>query len=128
MFEKATKEKYRFETARGNITTEDLWDMPLTNLDGFSLDNLAKSLNRALKESEEESFVIQRSNASNVIDSKLDIVKRVIEVKLLDIKEKENAVAKEAKKGKILDILADKEDSSLRSKSKKDLMKMLEDL
>ena len=128
MFEKATRRKYRFGTCKGNITTEDLWDLPLISADGFCLDDLAKDLNRAHKEAGEESFVKKESCAGSLLAAKLDVVKRVIEVKLADAEAKENAAARKEKKEKILGILADKEDTSLRRKSKSDLEKMLDAL
>ena len=33
IFEIATREKYRFETPKGNVSTEDLWQMPMNMLD-----------------------------------------------------------------------------------------------
>ena len=125
MFEKATRGKYRYDTAKGKINTEDLWDMPLSSPDGFSLDDLAKSLNRKLKASEEESFVQKKSNASSILDSKFSIVKRVIEVKLAQIEDNEATAVKKAKKDQILGILADKEEGSLRDKTPEELEKML---
>ena len=52
MFEKATRLKLRFETVRGYVTTEDLWDIPLSAVNGFCLDTIAKNLNKKLKELE----------------------------------------------------------------------------
>ncbi len=41
MFEEASKLKLRFETTRGLVAVEDLWDIPLIGNNGFSLDILA---------------------------------------------------------------------------------------
>ena len=70
LFEKANKLKVRFETNKGNVTTEDLWDMPLVSTTGFSLDAIAISLNRKLKETEEESFVAKRSKSNTLLELK----------------------------------------------------------
>jgi hypothetical protein len=128
MFEKASRKKLRFDTVKGLVTTEDLWDMPLTRADSFSLDDLAKSLNRALKESEEESFVVKKSSENTILDLKFSIVKHVIKTRLAEIEERENAAATKAKKEKILAIIADKEDDSLKDKSISALKKMVADL
>ena len=128
LFEKASQRKLRFATTRGPIAVEDLWDMPLSDeRQNFSLDALAKGLNRHLKEAEEESFVKPHSTASTSLALALDIVKRVIEVKLKNIEIQEKRAATIARKDKIMEILASKEDDSLREKSAEELKKMLED-
>lgn len=129
MFEKASRLKLRFETKRGNVMVEDLWDIPLLAInDGVCLDDIAKSLNKALKESEEESFVVEKSEISSIIELKFSIVKRVIKTKLHDKEEEENAVARKAKKEKILSIMAEKEDDALKNKSVTSLKKILDEL
>lgn len=128
MFEQATRLKLRFNTVRGNVTAEDLWDMPLTHSSGFSLDDLAKSLNKMVKESAEESFVVAKTSENDIIELMFEIVKYVIGKRLEEAKEKENAAEKADKKKKILAILAEKEDDSLKSKSSAALKKMLEEL
>lgn len=128
MFEKASKEKVRFATEAGNITTEDLWDLPLTSKAGVSLDGMAKSLNKAVKESGKESFVFKKSRANDILELKFDIVKKVIEVRLKDIDKKEKAEATKAQKEKIYDIIENKEDDALAKKSVAQLKKMVEKL
>lgn len=113
MFEEASRLKLRFETKRGLITTEDVWDLPLESGAGVSLDELAKSLNRAVKESAEESFVRKQSRESSILTLKLDIVKHIIKFKLEEIEENEKALLNRNRKSQILDIIAKKENESL---------------
>ena len=61
LFMQATREKFRFESSKGDLSVEQLWDLPLTSRTGFDLDTVAKAVNADLKASNEESFV----NASN---------------------------------------------------------------
>lgn len=128
MFEIAAMLKFRYPTNRGELATEDLWDMPLTRPDGFSLDDLAKSLNRQVKESDEESFVVEKSDINMILETKFSIVKHIIKVKLDEIREAEELCAKRGKKEKILNIIAKKEDESLESESLDDLKKMANEL
>ena len=51
MFEKASRAKIRFETSKGSLTVEDLWDLPLTSNTGKAdLDDIARGLHSQLKE------------------------------------------------------------------------------
>jgi hypothetical protein len=127
-FEKASRLKLRFTTDKGGVSVEDLWDIPLTSQIGLSLDNIAKSLNKQVKENQEESFVIKKSSANDRLELMFEIVKHVIKKKLEDIEKAENKAANSAKKQKILEILEEKEDSSLKKKSKTELKKMLDEL
>jgi hypothetical protein len=128
LFEQASKLKLRFETKRGCISTEDLWDLPLSNAHGFSLDNLAKGLNRKLKEEGEESFVVPKSQESSILSLQFELVKYVIKVKIEEREAKEQALKKKAKKNQIREIIADKEDETLKKLSEDELRKMLDEL
>lgn len=124
MFEKASQMKLRFTTNRGDVTTEDLWDIPLTSRNnGFSLDDLAKSLNAAVKESGEESFVVKKTRVNSLLELRFEIVKHIINVKLEEAEQEKNAAANKLQKEKILAIITDKEDDGLRDMSLKDLKK-----
>ena len=128
LFKKAAKLKLRFPTNRGQVSVEDLFDMPLTSSSGFSLDDLAKSLNKLLKESSEESFVVEKSPGDEALELSFEIVKEVIKDKLEEREAAQRYAENKAKKQKILEILEEKEDSALKRKSKADLEKMLEEL
>lgn len=128
LFEQASKMKLRIETDRGNISVEDLWDLPLIANTGLNLDDIAKDLNRDLKESAEESFVVKKNKVNDVLELKLSIVKRIIEVKLADVEKKKNAAEIKAKKEMILEIIGDKEIDALKGKSKAVLTKLYNEL
>ena len=107
---------------------EDLWDMPLVNdRDSFSLDILAKSLNKKVKEEQEDSFVLPATKMRSVFILSLDIVKRVIEVKLANIQTQNKRAATIARKNRILEILESKEDDSLKEKTREELVALLEE-
>lgn len=125
MFEKATKQKLRFLTPVGALTTEDLWDLPLTSTRGVSLDALAKNLNREVKACEEESFVVQESTQNSVLSLKFGIVKHVIKAKLANAEKAEKAAATRVRNERILSVLVDKEHDDLNSKSVEELKELL---
>lgn len=128
LYKKASKQKLRFKTQKGNVSVEDLWDIPLTSKKCVSVDDIAKTLNKELKTDQDESFVITTAKRKTVTELKFEIVKDVIKTRLADIKTRENAVLRKASKEKILELIADKENDELRSKSKAELEKMIADL
>ena len=128
IFEQASKLTIRFASSKGLTTTEDLWNFPLTSERHSSLDSVAKGINKALKESSEESFVAESTKANSVLELKLEIVKHIIKCKKEQLALKANSVKAKALDERILAILADKQDDDLKSKSIAELTKMRADL
>ena len=128
MFEKASRLKLRFTTSKGDVTVEDLWDMKLTSRNGFDLDSVAKSLNTAVKESGEESFVLKRNTKNAILDLKFEIVKHIIKVKMDEAEVAEKSAENKSKKETILTIIANKQNEALEGKSVDELTKMAESL
>ena len=131
MFEQASRLKLRFDTPVGLINVEDLWDLPLTNkashVVGHNLDDLARDLSKRVAETE-ESFVEKPAPKDVETSLRFEIVKRVIKVRLEERDKAKAALQKKAKKQKILEILASKEDKTMQDMSEEDLRKMLEEL
>ena len=129
IFEKANKLKVRFATALGSVTVEDLWDMPLTSRKAnASLDDLAKSLSKSVKESAEESFVVKKSSKNTELELKFDIVKHIIDIKLAEREAAANAAERKAQKEKVLRVIEAKKDADLENQSLEDLQKMAAEL
>lgn len=126
MFEKAARLKLRFESPVGILSVEDLWDLPL--LGHASLDNIAKSLNEAVKSDSEESFVVKPSAVNARLQLQFDIVKHVITVKLAEAEAAESKLVLKVKKDRILALLVDKENDELRGKSSDELKDLLDSL
>lgn len=122
MFEYATRNKVRFPF-KGLISAEDLWDLSLTNLD-----SIYKTLNKQVKQSEEESLLDTKTTVDKELDVQIAIVKHIVAVKLSEQEEKEKASAKKAQKQKIMAIIASKQDEALQNSSVEDLKKMLDEL
>lgn len=132
-FELATRQKFRFATAKGGLSVEDLWDLPLTASTGQpSLDSIAILLNRQLKETNNEiSFVTPSPSTSKETERmaiKLEIVKHVIQVKIAERDARQEAAARADKKQKVLEILSRKKDAALEGASVEDLEKLLNEL
>lgn len=125
MFEKASREKVRFNTTKGICTVEDLWDLPLK-----SLDEMYKGLVKMRKESKEESLLSEKkpTKEDNLLELKIDLLKHVVEVRLAEKKVRELAAEKAEKKKKIMAIIAEKQDKELYNKDVTDLEKMLAEM
>lgn len=121
MFLKASRIKLRFSTTRGVLSVEDLWDLKLEELDA-----LAKSLNKAVKASAEESFIKKTSAADKVTELSFEIVKEVIRVKLEEQEARKLAADKRAKRAQIMELIEKKETEALGGKSLEELKKELE--
>ena len=129
-FELAARSKLRFESPKGLLSAEDLWDLPLTSKAGqANLDDIAKNLNRSLKEADGEvSFVKPVVKTSDTMQAKFDIVKYVIDVKVAERDTAAEAADKAAKKQKLMELIAAKQDAALTALGVEDLQKMLADL
>jgi len=130
MFEKATRIGLRFESVRGNLTVEDLWDLPLTTKapSYLSLDAIAKTVNKKLKAEEEESFVETKVNTKKkTLELAMKIVKHIIETRIKENKDSIDRKSKIERRKKIMGLIEDKEDEKLKSLSKEDLLKLLND-
>ncbi len=120
MFEKASRMKLRFETSKGVLNAEDLWNLPLTGR-GVCLNGIAKAVNQKLKDDSEEDFVTQSTQPTSINKLRLDILKRIIEIRL-----KEQETAKKSKETKernqqILSLIAEKKTEKLKSLSVEEL-------
>lgn len=122
IFEYVVRNKVRFPY-NGNITAEDLWDLPVTGLD-----NIFKTLNSQAKQSKEESLLDVKSNEDEILDIQIAVVKHIVGVKLEEKAAKERKAENRAKKQKIMEIMAARNDKMLENASDEDLQKMLAEL
>lgn len=128
-FEQASRQKYRFPSSRGELTTEQLWDLPLTGKAGFDLDTIAKAVNAELRSASEESFVAVKTNAvTEVLQTKLDILKHIIAVRLAEAEERNKASSRKAERDRLMQILHEKKEQGLRDLSTEEIEKRIADL
>ena len=122
MFVTATRNKFRFPF-RGQISVEDLWDLSVENLDSVD-----KTLNSQVKKAKEESLLNTKSREDEIIEMQIEIVKYIVSVKQDEAAKKVAAKEKKARKQRILEVLAAKEDADLQNKSPEELQAMLSEL
>lgn len=126
IFEYASRNKIRFFSSRGELSTEQLWDVPLRSNDDFNLNMVAKSTNNAMKKLNEENFVeSKRTSQHTRLETAFEIVKHIIEVKLLDEASAKKRADNKMEKEKLLAILAEKQDGKLSTLSEKELQRRI---
>lgn len=129
IFEQASKKKLRFVSNRGELTTEQLWDMPLQSKSGFDLDTLAKEVNRGIKASAEESFVTTKASpATTTLELQLEVLKHIIAVKIEAAASAAKRAENDVRRAKLIEALENKQNSELNNMSTEDILKELEKL
>jgi hypothetical protein len=122
MFEKATKNRLRFESQKGLLSVEDLWGLSLTALDG-----IARKVNKEIREREEESFIsICRVSGDNTL--RLEILKYIINDKITERDEAKQNAIKEAQVAQLKHILAEKQSEELKNLSAEEIQKKIAEM
>ena len=122
VFEVASRAKMRFPF-RGQISTEDLWDLSVENLD-----SIFKVLNSQMKQTQEESLLNTRSKQDEELGVQIEIIKHVVTVKQEEAAAKKKARELKEQKQKIMEIMSAKKDEALQCKSLEELEKMLAEM
>lgn len=127
LYKIAAQKRYRFETIRGPLDVEQLFQVPLKATDGFDLNTLAKKLNKRIADCKEDSFVDDDTVAPFVkdIENCLDIVKDVIATKQAEKKASLDRAKKALERKKILDAISAKQDEKISQASLEELEKQL---
>lgn len=113
IFEQAARRKLRFVTDIGNLTVEQVWDLPLEAKAGrLSLDLIAIDLHEQLEKVKTKSFV-SGSKKDPVTQLQFDIVKHIIDTRIAENTAKTEAKKRESEIAKITDTLAKKKDEAL---------------
>ena len=127
MFERASRKALRFNSPKGLLTVEDLWQLPLTSAKNANLDDIARGLHAELK-TETISFVTKTDAADEDTKLAFNIVKHIIDVRLAENEAKRNASERSEKRQQLLALIAAKETEQLAGQSLDDLRKMAESL
>lgn len=129
IFEEAVKQKLRFSTPKGNLSVEDLFDLPLSSATGkTNLDDIARGLHLALKNETEVSFVEPRSRKASVLDLQFEVVKSVIASKMAENAAENLRRKNSEKRQKIMELIAAKEEEAVKGLPLEELQKMLDSL
>lgn len=130
LFEKASRMKLRFDSQKGPLSVEDLWDIPLDGNSNVTLDKIALELYKQSKAQVNEiSFVHPNEKKENTaLDTKFELVKYIIDIRVVE-REKAKKRSENARKRQELYALIQEQDAAaLKSASREDLLKKLAEL
>ncbi len=119
-FKLASQQKLRFQTSKGLLSTEQLWDLSLTDLD-----TLAVSLEAEHKQSIKKSFLVKTSVKDKASKLRFDVVLDVLNTKVAEEEAATEAMEIKEHNKKIIQLISEKQDESLKGKSIKQLEAML---
>lgn len=125
-YKKASQLKLRFETSRGLLSIEQLWNLPT-----IELAELVKKAHKKLKDeqSDELDFLSDTAKPKSEIDTlTFDILKDIYVTKVESQKAAQTAREVKEKEQYILRVLEEKKDQDLRGKSIEELEAMLAEL
>ncbi len=115
MFEKASRIKLRFATARGPLSAEDLWDLPLAELDA-----LATNLDKSIEGKKEKSY-LKTNRVSQKVQLARDILVHIIKTRITEVKAKEDKIVNEQEVAKIEAALSKINEAEFDGLSKEEL-------
>lgn len=125
MFAQAARLKLRFESSKGLLSSEEVWDLSLT-----ALDTMAKAINRRVREAEEESF-IPAAHQPRVLSHdtlRLELLKQVISIKVTERDAARLRAENTAKLARLRELLATKEDDTFKAMSQEEILKQITEL
>ena len=120
MFENASRKKFRFSSKRGELSVEDLWTLPL-----IELNEIAKGLYHEVSQ-EEVTFLKPATKNNQETAQKFDLVKYIIGTRMKEMDEASQEAAIAQQRQQIMGLIAQKEMEALASKSVEELRGLLQ--
>ncbi len=121
MYKKASRLKLRFQTSKGQLTVEQLWGLNMTDLK-----NVIVGLHKNIKKNEDEDLSFLEKEEVEESEDKLryDIAVDIYKTKQAEVKESHEAAERRAYNKHIDELIAAKEEESLRGLSIEELRKL----
>ena len=120
MHKQASRMKLRFQTSKGLLSSEELWDLSIADLD-----TLAVSLEKEYEKSDGKSFVRRKTEKDRTAKLRFDIVLDILQTKMEDNDAARNAADDKEHNEKILAMIAKKKEDSLASMTIEELEKLM---
>lgn len=120
IYKQASRLKLRFQTEKGPLSAEQLWDLSIA-----SLDKLAVALEKEYEKSDGKSFVRKSTEKDKVAKLRFDIVLDVLNTKMEEDEAARNASDVKAHNEKILSLIAKKKEAAFEGLSVEELEKQI---
>ena len=116
----ASQQKLRFQTNRSLLSVEQLWDLSLTELD-----SLAVNFETEHKESGKKSFLVKTSIKDKTAKLRFDVALDILNTKVEEMQATQEAAEIKEHNKKIITLISEKNDESLKGKTIKQLESLL---
>lgn len=130
MFEKASRLKLRFETSKGLLSVEDLWDLPVDSErdNVVTLNSIYRKITKRLKDEEGESLVTTRSKVTSNLILQADILKHIYNIKCEEQQSKKDKANRKAELKLLKQLKFEKTLDGLKALSDEELDKRMAEL
>lgn len=122
MYKEASRQKIRFNTNRGLLSVEQIWDLPMKDLIA-SIKHAKEGLSK--DKDDDLSFLDDTIKVDPVQQLSFDILKDVYLTKKKEAEDRRNELDKKEHNQKILSLIAEKQEGELKGKSIEELERML---
>lgn len=119
-FKQASRLKLKIQTPKGLLTVEQLWDLNITELD-----QVAVAMEEAVTKSGTKSFIVKQTDKDKTAQLRFEIALDILRTKVEEADAHRIARENKEHNEKILAIIKDKKDSSLKDLSIEALEKQL---
>ena len=125
IFEQASRKALRFQTVKGELTVEQLWQLNLDKGE-VNLYQLATELIADVnsKPQKELSFFKKKTNKNELAELKFAIIEHIVITKVSEIEENESAAVRKSEIDEIDRLISQKEAESKSSMSLEELKKL----
>jgi len=123
LFIEASRRKLRFNSNKGSLNVDDLWDVPLE-----FLDNLAVALEEQIQKAGKKSFLAKRSASTLQLDISFEIAKYVLETRVAEDEARKDKASKEAKRSQLKALLEEKQMEKIKGQSVEEIEAQLASL
>ena len=120
-FKLASKQKLRFKTNKGLLSTEQLWDLSLEDLNDLAVSLDAENA----KEANKKSFLVKTSTKDKATKLSFDVALDVLNTKIEEAQVAREAFEIKENRKKILNLISEKKEESLKGKTIEELEAML---
>lgn len=121
MYKEATKRALRFNTTRGGLSAEQLWNLPLAELDALVI-----SYEEAAATGKRKSYLTSTETAEDKeLALRKDIALDILKTRIADADAAKVAADRKAWKNRIRLLIENKKDQELENKSLDELEKLL---